>query len=80
LTCHIFRHIYAPILLIFHPFPKKNQAALVTSTHSKRTGRYVGRTRSVPSTDHISRQIFSLGDGTELRLDGDVPVIVNISV
>ena len=39
LTCHIFPHIYAPILLIFHPFTKKNQAALVASRLLKRTGR-----------------------------------------
>jgi hypothetical protein len=26
-----------------------------------------------------SRQTFSLGDGTELRRDGDVPLSVNIS-
>jgi hypothetical protein len=62
LTCHIFPHIYAPNLLIFHQFPQKNQAALVASKHSKRTGRDIGlftlsesswfrrlRTRSVPS-------------------------------
>ena len=41
LTSHIFSHIYAPILLIFVPFPKKNQAALVASKHPKRTGRDV---------------------------------------
>jgi hypothetical protein len=37
LTCHtcIIPHIYAPILLTFHPFLKKKQAALVASKHSK---------------------------------------------
>jgi hypothetical protein len=62
LTFHIFPHIYAPVLLIFHPFPKKNQAALLASKHSKRTGGDAGlftlsesswfrpvRTRSLPS-------------------------------
>jgi len=38
LTCHIFPHIYAPILLIFHPFLRKKQAALVASRHSKCSG------------------------------------------
>jgi len=31
-------YIYATSLLIFHPFPKKNHAALVASKHSKHTG------------------------------------------
>jgi hypothetical protein len=38
LTCRIFPHICAPVLLIFHPFPKKSQAALFASKRSKRTG------------------------------------------
>ena len=32
---HISSHIYAQILLIFHPFLKTKQAALVASKHSK---------------------------------------------
>ena len=38
LTCHIIPHIYAPILLIFHPFLKTKHAALVASRHSKCSG------------------------------------------
>ena len=32
---HILSNFYAPILLIFHPFLKTKQAALVASKHSK---------------------------------------------
>ena len=42
LTFHIFPHIYASIILIFVPFPKKNQTELVASKHPKRTGQDVG--------------------------------------
>ena len=38
LTWHIIPHIYASILLIFHPFLKKKQAALVATKHSKCSG------------------------------------------
>jgi len=85
--CHIFPHIYAPVLLIFHPLPKKNQAALVTSTLSKRTGRGVGRTRSVPSnilarrrngTETWRRRSYHcehirLNTHKKILLNGDVP-------
>jgi len=70
----IIAHIYAPVLLIFHPFQKKNQAVL-GSKHSKRSGRDAGlftlwessrcrpiRTRSVPSNILAWRQ---RRDGTE---------------
>jgi len=66
---HIFPHIYTPILLIFHPFPKKNQAVFAASKHLKRTGQGVGLftlsesswfrpvwTRSVPSNILARRQ------------------------
>jgi len=66
----------------FSSISEDNQAALITSKHSKRSGddvitalyQYI---RPVPS-----RQTFSLGEGNgpELRRDGDVPVSVNISI
>jgi len=37
----IIPHIYSPILLIFHPFLKKNWAAPVASKHSKCRGGHV---------------------------------------
>ena len=35
LKCHIIPHISSPTLLIFHPFLRLKQAALVASSHSK---------------------------------------------
>ena len=83
LTCHIIPHIYAPILLILHPFLKTKQAARVSSQPSKCSGGDVGQFTLSESSRYgrvPSRQTFSLGDidGTELRCDGDVPVSVNI--
>jgi hypothetical protein len=77
--CHIIRHIYAPILLIFHPFLKKIRQASSQSKHPKRSGDDVITTHMI-RIEHVgpvpSRQTFLLGDGdgTELRRDGDVPV------
>jgi len=83
LICHIIPHIYAPILLILHPFLKTKQAARVSSQQSKCSGGDVGQFTLSESSRYgrvPSRQTFSLGDGdgSELRCDGDVPVSVNI--
>ena len=62
-----------------------NQAGLIASKHSKRSGDDV-ITAHMVRIEHVgpvtSRQTFSLvgGDGTESRRDGDVPVSVNNSV
>jgi len=68
----------------FSSISKDNQAGLIASEHSKRSGDDV-ITAHMIRIEHVghvpSRQTFSLvdGDGTELRRDGDVPVSVNIS-
>ena len=85
MLCFGSHMIYAPILLIFHPFLKTNQAGLIASKHSKRSGDHV-ITAHMIRIEHAgpvpSCQTFSLGggDGRELRRDGDVPASVNISV
>ena len=72
MLCFGSHMIYAPILLIFHPFLKTNQAGLIASKHSKRSGDDV-ITAHMIRIEHVgpvpSRQTFSLGggDGTELR-------------
>jgi len=69
----------------FSSISEDNQASLIASKHSKRSGDDV-ITDHMIRIEHVglvpSRQTFSLGDGdgTELRRDGDVHVSVNISV
>jgi hypothetical protein len=67
----------------FSSISADNQAGLIASKHSKRSVDDV-ITAHMIRIEHVgpvtSRQTFSLGDGTELRRDGDVPVSVNISV
>jgi len=60
----------------FSSISEDNQAGLIASKHSKRSG------DDIITPQNRARQTFSLGggDGTELRRDGDVPVSVNISV
>ena len=83
MICHIIRHIYAPILLIFHPFLKTIRQAL-SQVNTRSADDAI--TAHMIRIEHVgpvpSRQTFSLGggDGTELRRDGDVLVSVNISV
>ena len=69
----------------FSSISDDNQAGLIASKHSKRSGDDVitAHMIRIKHVGHVpSRQTFSLGDddGTELRRDGDVPVSVNISV
>ena len=79
--CHIIRHNS----INFSSISEDNQAGLIASKHSKRSGDDVIIAHMI-RIEHVgpvpSRQTFSLGDGdgTELRRDGDVPVSVNISV
>jgi len=69
----------------FSSISEDNQAGLIASKHSKRSGDDV-ITANVIRIEHVgpvpSHQTFSLGggDGTELRRGGDVPVSLNISV
>jgi len=69
----------------FSSISEDNQAGLIASKHSKRSGDDV-ITAHMIRVEHVgpvpSRQTFSLrdGDGTKLRCDGYVPVSVNISV
>jgi len=69
----------------FSSISEDNQAGLIASKHSKRSGDGV-ITAHMIRIAHVapvpSRQTFSLGggDGTELRRDGEVPFSVNISV
>jgi len=69
----------------FSSISEDSRAGLIASKHSKRSGDDV-ITAHMVRIEHVapvpSRQTFSLvdGNGTELRLDGDVSVIVNISV
>ena len=69
----------------FSSISEDNQAGLIASKHSKRSGDDI-ITAHIIRIEHVgpvtSRQTFSLGDGdgTELRRDGDVPVSVKISV
>ena len=69
----------------FSSISEDNQAALIASKHSTRSGDdvitvHIIRIEQVGSVP--SRQTFSFGDGDgmELRRDGDVPIGVNISV
>jgi hypothetical protein len=69
----------------FSSISEDNQASLIASKHSTRSGAdvitaHIIRIEQVGSVP--SRQTFSLGDGdgTELRRDGDGPISVNISV
>jgi len=70
----------------FSSISADNQAALIASKHSKRSGGDVITVQNRAGTERFgavpSRQTFSLGngDGTELRRYGDVPFSVNLSV
>jgi hypothetical protein len=67
-------------------FLRETRQHSLQAKHSKCTGRdvdcshYQNRAGSDRFGPVPFRQTFSLGDGTELRLDGDVPVSVNLSV
>jgi len=68
----------------FSSISEDNQAGLIASKHSKRSGDDV-ITAHMIRIEHVrlvpSRQTFSPGDGdgTELKRNGYVPVSVNIS-
>jgi hypothetical protein len=67
-------------------FLKKKQTALVANKHrsvveeTQDCSHYQNRAGLDRFGPVPSSQTFSLGDGTELRRDGDVPLSVNISV
>jgi len=69
----------------FSSISEDNQASLIASKHSKRSGDNVSTAHMI-RIEHVgpmpSRHTFSLGNGdwTELRRNGDVPFSVNISV
>jgi hypothetical protein len=79
LTRHILAHIYATVLF-FHAFFEDKNSRHVLQVNTVVWWRRQNRNRA--DTDGFgpvpSGQSFS--DGTELRRDGEVPVIVKISV
>jgi len=84
IVCHNSSHLRTNSIN-FSFISGDNQAGLIASKHSKRSGDDVIAAHMI-RTEHVgpvpSRQTFSFGggDGTELRRDGEVPVSVNISV
>jgi len=89
LTCHVIPYIYIPVLLIFQPFLKNKQAALVASKHSKCSRGDVGlftlsessrlrpvRTRSVTSNNIALRRRRS-SQCEDLRLITHEKILLN---